>query len=130
MATITYWKDFDNNFTRKHNGDVLDMVNIDAIYNSLTNIFETLQGTRRMLPEFAVALYNLLFEPIDEITSHKIGELILGAIERWEPRIIIDNIEVNAYPDDNQYKISLEFRIINDSREDSLQVFTNILRAA
>jgi phage baseplate assembly protein W len=128
--TITYWKDFDNNFERKNNGDVVDMTNINAIYNSLTNIFETFQGRRRMIPEFALPLYGILFEPVDEITSNRLGEMLLSAIERWEPRIVIDNIEINARPDQNQYIINLEFRIINDSREDSIQIFTNILRAA
>ena len=41
------------------------MVNIDAINNSLTNIFETFQGSRRMLPDFALPIYGILFEPVD-----------------------------------------------------------------
>lgn len=128
--TIVYWKDFDNEFRRKSNGDVRDMLNIDAIGNSLSNIFETFQGNRRMLPDFAIPIRGVLFEPVDEITSYKLGEMIVDAVERWEPRIIIDNVEVLAKPDNNQYKINLEYRIINDSRDDSLYVFTNILRAA
>jgi len=127
---IIYWKDFDNEFNRKANGDVQDMTNIYAITNSLTNIFETFQGRRRMLPEFALPIYGLLFEPVDEITSYRLGEMILEAVERWEPRVIVDNIDVIARPDSNEYRVSLEFRIVNDSREDSIQVFTNILRAA
>lgn len=129
MSTI-YWKDFDNNFTKKSNGDVREMTNIDAIGNSLTNIFETFQGNRRMLPEFALPIYGILFEPVDEITSYRIGEMILSAIERWETRIVVDNIEVIARPDQNEYRVTLEYRIVNDRREDSALVFTNILRAA
>ena len=129
MATI-YWKDFDNNFTKKNNGDVLEMHNIDAIGNSLTNIFETFQGRRRMLPEFALPNYGILFEPVDEITSYRLGEMILEAVERWETRIVVDSVEVLANPDKNLYTVNLEYRIINDTREDSALVFTNILRAA
>lgn len=128
--TITYWKDFDNEFRRKNDGDVLDMVNINAIYNSLTNIFETFQGRRRMIPEFALPLYGILFEPVDEITSQRLGEMLLDAIEKWETRIRVDNVEINARPDRNEYRINLEFRIINDSREESIQIFSTILRAA
>jgi phage baseplate assembly protein W len=127
---IKYWKDFDNDFKRKSNGDVVDMLNIDAIYNSLTNIFETFQGRRRMVPEFALPIYGLLFEPVDEETSYMLGEMILAAIERWETRIVVENVEINARPDQNEYRINLEFKIINDSREESIQTFTNILRAA
>lgn len=128
--TITYWKDFDNEFRRKNDGDVLDMVNINAIYNSLTNIFETFQGRRRMIPEFALPLYGILFEPVDEITSQRLGEMLLDAVEKWETRIRVDNVEINARPDQNEYRINLEFRIINDSREESIQIFSTILRAA
>lgn len=129
MTTI-YWKDFDNEFKRKANGDVQDMLNIAAISNSLVNIFETFQGGRRMLPDFALPIYGILFEPVDEITSYKLGELILSAVERWESRIIVDNVEVLARPDQNEYRVNLEYRIVNDSREDSILTFTNILRAA
>jgi phage baseplate assembly protein W len=129
MSTI-YWKDFDNEFKKKNDGDVVDMVNIDAIHNSLTNIFETFQGRRRMLPEFALPIYGILFEPVDEITSYRLGEMILQAVERWEPRIQVDNVEVLARPDQNEYRINLEYRIVNDSREEGIQIFTNILRAA
>lgn len=129
MSTI-YWKDFDNEFNKKENGDVRDMTNIDAIRNSLTNIFETFQGRRRMLPEFALPIYGILFEPVDEITSYRLGEMILSAVERWESRIIVDSVQVLARPDSNEYRVNLEYRIVNDSREDSILVFTNILRAA
>lgn len=130
MATTIYWKDFDNEFNRKANGDVQDMTDIDAIYNSLTNIFETFQGRRRMLQEFALPIYGILFEPVDEITSYRLGEMVLEAVKRWEKRIQVDNIEVIARPDSNEYRISLEFRIVNDSREENILTFTNILRAA
>ena len=66
---------------------------------------------------------------MDKITSYKLGELILNAIERWETRIIVDNVEVVARPDQNQYKVNLEYRLINDSRDNSIITFTNILRA-
>jgi phage baseplate assembly protein W len=131
MATTTtkYWQDFDNEFNRQNNGDVVVMKNIDAIFNSLRNIFETFQGSRRMLPEFALPIHSLLFEPVDEITAYKLGEMILEAVERWEPRITVDNVDVKGRPDNNEYRVRLEFRVVNDSRYDSAQVFNNILRA-
>ena len=129
MSTI-YWKDFDNEFNKATNGDVVTMTNINAITNSLTNIFETFQGGRRMLPEFALPIYGILFEPVDEITSYKLGELILAAVERWEPRIVVDNVEVLARPDQNEYRVNLEYRVVNDSDESNSLTFSDILRAA
>ena len=128
MSKITYWKDFDNNFTRKSGGDVNTMSNIEAIYNSLTNIFETLKGGRRMLPEFALPLHNILFEPIDDMTSQELGEMILAAVHLWETRIEVDNVNVIGRPDRNYYEINLEVRIVNDPSSDTTEVFTSVLR--
>jgi len=130
MAQIIYWKDFDNEFKRKANGDVVDMTNTDAITNSLTNIFTTFQGGRRMLPEFALPIHGILFEPVDEITSYRLGEMMLEALEIWEPRITVDNVEVFARPDTNEYRVVIEYKLVSESLVDNTQTFSNILRAA
>lgn len=45
-------------------------------------MFETIQGSRRMIPEFAANLYYLLFEPLDEATASEIGETLLDITEK------------------------------------------------
>ena len=120
------WVDVDINLIAKDNGDIKEYTYIDAIYQSLTNIFETMQGNRRMLPTFARNLYNLLFEPIDDDTSEIIGESILAGVEKWEPRIRVTNINVNPKHDYNQYNITLSFIILN---EEDINTFNYILKA-
>ena len=56
------------------------MTNEDAVKNSLENIFRTMRGSRRMIPLFAINIYNYLFEPLDEITALEIGNEIFTAI--------------------------------------------------
>lgn len=124
-----FWKDIDIELGRKNNGDIIDMINENAIVNSLTNIFQTLQGSRRMLPEFAVPIYNLLFEPIDEITAGRLGELIWDAIERWETRIVIEGLDIVADEDNNLYEINLNYYIGNSGNTDNIQIITDIIRA-
>ncbi len=124
-----FWKDIDNDFRRKNNGDILDMTNENAIANSLTNIFSTLQGSRRMLPEFAMPIYSLLFEPIDEFTASRLGELIWDAIERWETRIVVEGLDIVADSDNNLYEINLNYFIGNAGNVDGIQNFTDIIRA-
>ena len=120
------WIDLDIELTKKNDGDVREFTYTDAIYSSLTNIFETRRGSRRMLPTFALNLDNILFEQIDEDTSEIIGELMLEAIERWEPRIQITNINVNPKYDQNTYEIRLTFYIINTNE---INTFNYILKA-
>jgi len=124
-----FWKDIDINFNMKNNGDIVDMTNENAIGNSLGNIFQTLQGSRRMVPEFALPIYNLLFEPIDEITSRRLAELIWDAIERWETRIVVEGLDIIADEDNGLYEINLNYYIGNTGNGDNINTYRNIIRA-
>lgn len=128
MATITYWKDIDINLNKKNDGDVLDMINEDAIVNSLTNIFETLQGTRRMLPDFAVSIHNMLFEQLSESIASTLGTLLLYAVSYWETRIVVDNINIVVDEDNNRYEVDLTYHLSSSSAQQS-QVFSSIIQA-
>ena len=124
-----YWKDIDINFDRKNNGDIKDMTNIGAIGNSLTNIFQTLQGSRRMLPEFALPIYNILFEPIDEITAARLGEMIWDAVMRWETRIVIEGLDIVSDEDNGLYEINMNYYIGNSGDADKLSSYNGIIKA-
>lgn len=127
MATI-YWKDIDIQLRQGNNSDIRDMVNEDAIQNSLTNIFETLQGTRRMLPDFAVSIYNLLFEPIDETVASTIGNFLLYAFTIWESRIVVDNVHITIDEDNNRYEVDVIYHIISSNSTQAL-TFSSFLQA-
>lgn len=122
---MAYWRDVDNFLGRQIDGDVVVMEDLDAIHNSLTNIFSTFQGSRRMLPEFALPIHRLLFEPIDQQTARRLGEMIFEAIERWETRIVVENIHVESKPDNNLYRVLLTYSI---SLSTETQNFETILR--
>lgn len=124
-----YWKDIDINFERKNNGDIKDMTNENAIGNSLANIFQTLQGSRRMLPEFAMPIYNLLFEPIDEITGARLGELIWDAVLVWETRIVIEGLDIVSDEDNGLYEVNMNYYIGNAGNDDNISSFTGIIKA-
>lgn len=124
---MTRWKDFDISFDRQTDGDVKESLDIEAIKNSIKNIFLTKQGSRRMLPDFAYGPYNLLFEPIDETTAQKIGEIFLSEIEKWDDRIIINNLHVDAKPDQNLYKIRINLSL--GKVQDSEYIIEEILIA-
>ena len=47
------YSDVDMELTRQTDGDVQKDTDTDAVINSLNNIIATLQGGRRMIPEFA-----------------------------------------------------------------------------
>lgn len=121
---MSIWKDFDIKLSKKNNGDIVEMIDEDAVRNSLDNIFRTMRGSRRMLPLFAINIYNYLFEPLDEITALEIGNEIFSAITNWDARIeILDLLIVPNY-DNNAYDISIQYKIKNFL---NTQEYSNIL---
>ena len=111
MAVKVMFSDIDINLSKQSDGDVRWMTDLDAIKNSLKNILSTSKGSRRMLPEFGANLNELLFEPMDTYTANRIGEIMLGEIETWENRIVIDNINVEGDLDNSQYNITISYHI-------------------
>ncbi len=108
------WADIDINLEKQHNGDIKKDINIDAIINSITNIFQTFQGSRRMIPSFAMPTYGVLFEQIDDTTLDNLKHLMLSAIDMWEDRIYIKKLDVTPNYDNHQLDINLDFRLKHD----------------
>lgn len=90
-----------------------------AILNSIRNIFQTTPGEKILNPTFGINLTQWLFEPANEFTAREIGEAIVNGIERYEPRVVVNNVAVVADMDNNQYRIKLALLLpqLNISRE-------------
>lgn len=87
--------------------DIVLDYDLAAILNSLNNLFNTLPGQRILLPEFGLNLLQYLFNPVSEENGEVIGNNILNSIIKWEPRVTVQKILVNAIPDENEYDIGL-----------------------
>lgn len=105
------YADMDISLDKQGDGDIQRDIDVEAIKNSLVNIITTVPGTRRMLPTFAIGVYNLLFEPMDAQTANRLGYGILQAITTWEDRINITEVKVNADYDNNKYDIVVDFSL-------------------
>jgi len=89
-----------------------------AIKNSLRNLFNTRPGQRILFPEYGLDLYRLLFEPITDSNARLLGEKIVSAVTRYEPRVRVLECGVNTYPDDLEYQVNLvlEFPLFNTTQ--------------
>lgn len=81
--------DFDNNTP-------VMVAEEEDIRESLRIIFSTAQGERYMNPKFGCELSSLIFDSIDSILINRIKDSITSAILNYEPRITLDNIEVDV----------------------------------
>lgn len=83
----------------------------DAIKQSIRTILTTRFGEREMQPEFGCNLHSILFQPMDVFTAISMEEIIITAIEKWEPRVLISSVNVTPDPDNNIYEVSISYTI-------------------
>jgi uncharacterized protein len=75
-------------------------------------ILLTPKGTRKMRPEFGCQIHDLLFAPNDSSTAGLAAYYVEEALTFWEPRIEVDNVDVNADPDNpERLLIEIHYRI-------------------
>lgn len=102
--------------------DILVDNDLDAIKNSLSNLFSTVPGQKLLNPVYGLNLLQYLFEPVTNNTANIIGESILNGITRFEPRVTIDKIRVIGNAEANEYNISLTIRIPSFPTKDTLKL--------
>jgi phage baseplate assembly protein W len=83
----------------------------DNIRESIRVILLTEPGERLMREEFGCALRTFLFEPNTATTRALIRERVERSISRWERRVRVGEVRVEADPaDDRLIHIAIEFR--------------------
>lgn len=87
--------------------DIKVAYDINAIKNSLINLFNTMPGERLLLPDYGSDIRQFIFEPITEATGRSLGYAIKDAIEKWEPRVTVLNLNIVGKPDQNEYDITM-----------------------
>ena len=66
----------------------------ESVRQSIRIILQTRPGEQLMRPEFGAGLQNFLHEPNTLTTRRRIRDAIADALARWEPRVIVDRIDV------------------------------------
>jgi phage baseplate assembly protein W len=70
------------------------------IRESIQVILMTNLRERVRLPEFGGGLSTFLFEPNNPTTHHLMEDRIQNTLKLWEPRIIVEAVQVDQDPDD------------------------------
>lgn len=132
MAILTpnkIYKDADFSFlAHPETKDLLKKTDINSVKQSLKTLLFTRPGERLFRPEVGGNLNDLLFEPIDFITSEAIKAGIINTIENFEPRVQLDRVDVVPNYDDNEYEISIYFTVVGVNQPTSLTLTLERLR--
>lgn len=83
------------------------------VRESIRLILMTEPGERLMRPDFGGGLGRFLFEPNTPATHQAIRLQIQRALARWEPRVVLESVEVVAQDDDPRAAlVTLTYRLV------------------
>ena len=91
----------------------------DALARAIFLILSTVKGQRRMRPNFGCGIHQFVFAPNNSTTIDLIQHEVIEALNWWEPRITV--LDVNAHPDpDDDARLLIEvtylIKATNDRR--------------
>lgn len=82
----------------------------ESVRQFIKVVLRTRPGEQLMRPDFGAGLENFLHEPNNLTTRRRIRDLISETLARWEPRIIVDRIEVAEVPEQpNKIRVELAY---------------------
>lgn len=69
-----------------------------SVQDAIAVILGTARGERPMRPEFGCGVHDLVFDSVDALTVGRIEREVRVALDRWEPRIQVNDVRVHAGP--------------------------------
>ena len=95
--------------------DTRKVKGVEKINNSIKMILSTRKGERWFLPKFGSDLHKCIFEPNRHVLADMIKYYITEALTEWEPRITLQNIEVETVAHGNTIPVHINYRIKNSN---------------
>ena len=93
-------------------GDLITLKNENAIARAVRNIVSTTPGEKFFNPEFGSSIGEILFENVDDITAVSIQDEIKNSLGNYEPRVELIDVFVDTNFDENQFDVTITYRII------------------
>jgi len=81
----------------------------EDIEQAIQIILLTSNGERAMMREFGTGMRDLLFEPNSDATRARIADLVRRALVAWEPRILLEGVQVTQGDEPNLVLIHVDY---------------------
>ena len=139
------WADLDLDFT-KHpvTKDITRKLNVEAVKRSVRNLIQTNRYDKKFHPEVDGGVTRHLFGLATAATKHDIGQAIMTCLQNYEPRVIVDKVNVRGNDDElghmqsdvrvqgnidtNGFNVSIFFRIVNSPEPIEVSLFLERIR--
>lgn len=126
--------DSDGNIVGTLSGDVYKKVDAAAVAQALKTLLLTNKLDKPYQPNFGANLQDFLFDNISELTQSDIKDILRTTIKQYEPRALINNIDVDLGPynatdsEINAITITIVFAIGNTEQQFTFTTTLNRLR--
>jgi len=112
--------DIDLSFTARPNGEIFKKQESAAVKQAVKNLILTNHYEKPFRPKFGGNVRDLLFDLADEFIEDDVKSKIIFAIENYEPRAQILNVQAVSSPERNELRVTVVFKVINTNEEVTL----------
>lgn len=91
----------------------------EELRQAIRLVLGTAYGERPMRPEYGCGIHDLVFAPANATTAGEAAYEVRRSLERWEPRVDVDNVDVRFDDaDPSRMFVSITYRVkgANDPR--------------
>ena len=118
-----YYSDFYTNFNvHPQNKRLVKHTNEEAVKRSVRNLLLTEKYDRLFQPEVGSRINSLLFENMSEIITDELKNAIKETLDRYEPRIRVIDIIIQANESRHAYDVYIYFEVINSVNPVTLNI--------
>lgn len=97
--------------------------NDESVREVMLNILLTRPGERLMRPEFGAGLMDFVHQPNNQTTRHLIADVVKKSLQQWEHRVVIEQVEVLAIPDNvSEVHINIRYHMRHTLRVQDLNL--------
>ena len=98
-----------------------------SIREVMLNILLTRPGERLQRPDFGAGLLNFVHQPNSETTRGLIAGVVRKSLDLWEPRVIVDGVDVQAARQDpSEVHITIRYRLRHSGRAAAMGFTLNL----
>jgi phage baseplate assembly protein W len=98
-------------------GSIQLVSEVRDLERSMWLILATTPGERPMRPEFGCRLADFVFAPMNATTAGLIEHEVRASLERWEPRVAVEDVQVTPDPESSnagaRIWIEIVYRIVD-----------------
>lgn len=114
--------DVDLTFEHRPSGDVYKKTDAASVKQAVKNLLMTSKYEKPFQPNFGANLNSALFGLDTEFDPEFVQDLIMDAIENYEPRARVLSVTVNTDGDNNSVDATILFQVVNTNETVSVEV--------